>query len=523
MKGAVIYARFSCEKQNEQSIEGQLRICNQYAQANGLTVLDTYIDRAMTGRNDQRVAFQQMLSDCTKPVPWDIVLVYAIDRFGRNSIEIAVNKQKLKKNHKTLISATQRTSENIDGSKNLDGILLENMYIGLAEYYSAELSQKVIRGMYEGRKKGNFCGGTVPYGYRVENKRLLIDENQAEVIRYIYQQYANGKVAREIIDDLTARGILFHGKPLAINTLYRMIRSEKYIGINRHGEEVYTNRYPPIVSESLFYQVQAILAKNTTGSASRHADFMLKGKLYCGYCGHKMNGESGTSHMGNIVYYYKCCGRKKHLTECQKSTVKKDNIENYVVGVTLALLRSPENISIIADEILKVHEIKQHDQSVMNLLNDEYAQTQKSLSNVMKAIEEGIITPTTKTRMEELEAKLKEIEMKIQIEQYSMQNKMTKQDIVEYLTHMVATSPQAMIYSLIRKIVLYDDKIEIYYNYTDNADPDATFSVDNRRELFYSLSSTLSNSCSPKRSVSNRVRSLSHSARDFSFCSSVVG
>ena len=126
MKGAVIYARYSSERQNEQSIEGQLRICNQYAEANGLTILDTYIDRAMTGTNDHRPAFQQMLSDSEKPVPWDIVLVYAIDRFGRNSIEIAVNKQRLKKNHKTLISATQRTSENIDGSKNLDGILLEN-------------------------------------------------------------------------------------------------------------------------------------------------------------------------------------------------------------------------------------------------------------------------------------------------------------------------------------------------------------------------------------------------------------
>lgn len=133
----VIYARYSSERQNEQSIEGQLRICNQYAEANGLTILDTYIDRAMTGTNDHRPAFQQMLSDSEKPVPWDIVLVYAIDRFGRNSIEIAVNKQRLKKNHKTLISATQRTSENIDGSKNLDGILLENVYIGLAEYYSA--------------------------------------------------------------------------------------------------------------------------------------------------------------------------------------------------------------------------------------------------------------------------------------------------------------------------------------------------------------------------------------------------
>ena len=129
MKGAVIYARYSSERQNEQSIEGQLRICNQYAEANGLTILDTYIDRAMTGTNDHRPAFQQMLSDSEKPVPWDIVLVYAIDRFGRNSIEIAVNKQRLKKNHKTLISATQRTSENIDGSKNLDGILLENVYI----------------------------------------------------------------------------------------------------------------------------------------------------------------------------------------------------------------------------------------------------------------------------------------------------------------------------------------------------------------------------------------------------------
>lgn len=104
-----------------------------------------------------------------------------IDRFGRNSIEIAVNKQKLKKNGKTLISATQRTSENIDGTKNLDGILLENVYIGLAEYYSAELSQKVSRGLQENRNKGLFTGGRVPFGYRVIDK-VLIDEDQASVI-----------------------------------------------------------------------------------------------------------------------------------------------------------------------------------------------------------------------------------------------------------------------------------------------------------------------------------------------------
>ena len=129
MKSAVIYARYSSASQTEQSIEGQLDVCQKYAQDNDLQIVDTYIDRAMTGKNDQRVAFQKLLSDSEKPVTWEIVLVYAIDRFGRNSIEIAVNKQRLKKNRKTLISATQRTSENIDGTKNLDGILLENMYI----------------------------------------------------------------------------------------------------------------------------------------------------------------------------------------------------------------------------------------------------------------------------------------------------------------------------------------------------------------------------------------------------------
>ena len=192
MKNAIIYARYSSERQTEQSIEGQLRICNEYAERNGLRIVETYIDRATTGTNDNRPAFQKMLKDSDGNASWEIVLVYAIDRFGRNAIEVAVNKQRLKKNHKTLISATQRTSDNIDGSRNLDGILLENVYIGLAEYYSAELSQKASRSLQENRNKGLFTGGRIPYGYNIVDKKVIVNDEQASVVLEMFNMYANG-------------------------------------------------------------------------------------------------------------------------------------------------------------------------------------------------------------------------------------------------------------------------------------------------------------------------------------------
>ena len=189
MKTAVIYARYSSSSQTEQSIEGQLTVCQKYALDNGLQIVETYIDRAMTGTNDNRAAFQQMLADSEKNARWEIVLVYALDRFGRNATEVAVNKQRLQKNGKTLISATQRTSVNIDGTRNLDGILLENVYIGLAEYYSAELSEKIKRGQKENRRKGLHCGGHIAYGYRSIDRKLCIDEAEAEVVRFIFDEY----------------------------------------------------------------------------------------------------------------------------------------------------------------------------------------------------------------------------------------------------------------------------------------------------------------------------------------------
>ena len=158
MKTCVIYARYSSDRQTEQSIEGQLHVCYDYAKRNNILILDEYIDRAMTGTNDNRRSFQKMLKDSSKRA-WDFVLVYKLDRFSRNKYEMAMHRKTLKDNGIKLLSAM----ENIPDSP--EGIILESLLEGMAEYYSAELSQKVKRGLNETRKKGNFTGGFILFGY----------------------------------------------------------------------------------------------------------------------------------------------------------------------------------------------------------------------------------------------------------------------------------------------------------------------------------------------------------------------
>jgi DNA invertase Pin-like site-specific DNA recombinase len=212
IKTAVIYARYSSDNQSEQSIDGQLRVCNEYAKNNDIIILDTYIDRAMTGTNDNRPDFQRMIKDSSRK-EWDYVLVYKFDRFSRNKLETAIHKNTLKTNGVKLLSATEYIPDSPEA------IILESMLEGYAEYYSAELSQKVKRGLNESRIKGNYTGGHLLYGYRKENQKLVIDEEKAEHVRFIYEQYAQDVYVKDIIDNLTARGVLNKGKRFAINTI----------------------------------------------------------------------------------------------------------------------------------------------------------------------------------------------------------------------------------------------------------------------------------------------------------------
>ena len=464
MKAAVIYARYSSERQTEQSIEGQLRVCNDYAERNDLKIVGTYIDRAMTGKNDNRKDFQRMLRDCSKH-EWEIVLVYKLDRFSRNKYEMAMHRKTLRDNGVRLVSAM----ENIPDSP--EGIILESLLEGMAEYYSAELAQKVRRGQIESLNKGHWLGGQTPYGYKVVDKKLVIDEDQAEVVKYIYRQYAAGVIVKDIIKDLTQKGIFNKGKPFTRSTMYYLLANEKYSGVFRYNGETYLNICPKLLPDPLYNKVHALMLQNQFGTKSVEVNYLLRGKVYCGYCGHQIIAESGTSMTGVVKRYYKCGGRKAN-SGCQKKNIRKEDLENLVIDVTVEMFQQDNNLELIADEIMKIYESKKKEQSVLNLLTSELQETQRSIENLLTAIQQGIITSSTKTRLEELEMKADELKLQISKEQSKLENRISRELIMQYLRTGIKKSAQVLIDWLIDKIVLYDDKIEIFYLYTEKTDPD---------------------------------------------------
>lgn len=382
MKTAVIYARYSCDNQSEQSIEGQLHVCQEYAQRNNILILDTYIDRAMSGTNDNRPDFQRMLKDSGRR-EWDYVLVYKLDRFSRNKYETAIHKKTLRDNGVKVLSAM----ENIPDTP--EGIILESLLEGMNQYYSAELSQKVKRGMRETRLKGNYQGGGLLFGYKLDGRKIVIDDINAQTVKFVYDEFVKGMCVREIVKRLTAKGITRNGKPFPMNTVYNILRNEKYTGVYRHNDEIVDNMYPAITARETFEKVQARLATYRHGKNSVEVTYLLRGKLRCGYCGQTLIGECGTSKKGKRSYYYKCRGRKAKLNDCHKSPVPKEMLEDMVINATVEKLSDPENMQAMIDGILAEQERLLKANTQLHALQKEKKQIEKAIENIMIAIEKG--------------------------------------------------------------------------------------------------------------------------------------
>ena len=464
MKG-VIYARYSSDNQREESIEGQIRECKAFAKKNDIQIIETYIDRALSAKTDNRPDFQRLIKDSVSK-KFDVILVWKLDRFARDKEDSAYYKWALKKNGIKVISATEMITDTPEGA------LLESVLEGIAQYYSAELSVKVVRGLTENALKCKYNGGTLPIGDVVDSEQFYqADPLTAPVVMEAFQHYANGASMQEITDEMNLKGVRTkRGGKISINSVTRMLRNRKYIGEYKYRDIVNPNGIPAIVSQDLFDRVQERMASNKKAPAKHKAEdeYLLTTKLFCGKCQCFMVGESGTSHTGFVHRYYKCVSVKNHKG-CDKKSVQKDFIENLVIEQIKKLIFDDELIEKLTDTVM---ELQGKENTALPLLRKQYTDTQKAIDNMLNAIQQGILTASTKERLESLEEKKSELSTQI-IKEEMTKPTLTREQVLFWfhrfrkLDTTKLEHRRRLIDSFVNAVFVYDDRITFTFNFKD--------------------------------------------------------
>lgn len=466
MKNAVIYARYSPgSKQNYQSIEGQLKECYAFAERSDLRVVREYVNEHLTGTNDKRTQFLQMIED-SKRKGFQYIIVYQLDRFARNRYDSATYKAKLKKNDVRVLSAKENITDDASG------ILIEGVLESMAEYYSAELSQKLKRGIAITAAKCKFFGGGIPLGYKVdEEKRFIINEETAPIVKQMFEMLANGYNYAEIARYMNERGIpISRGGKWNKNSFHSIFANRRYLGkYIFQGNEI-DGGMPRIIDDALFEEVQRVLEKYAQAPSRGKAleEYLLSEKLICGKCGNKMTGISGTSKNMTVHHYYKCNGNPR--ANCDKRSVRKQFIEDEVINAIVGKngVLTDEFIDMVAAETYLLIQAERNDSEIKRI-EGVIADNQAAINNLMQALMRGKIADTLLAQIEKLERENAELNATIESEK-ALQINYTYDDIRKWLEHFrtldytKTKNRKALIDTFIYRVVLYDDKMKVLFN-----------------------------------------------------------
>ena len=461
---AVIYARYSSDNQREESIEGQVRECQSFAERKGYTVIRTYIDRALSGtRADNRPEFQQMISDSTLR-EFQYVIVWKIDRFSRDKFDSVKYKYALKSSGVSVISAT----EPIDGSP--EGQMMESVFEGISVYYIKDLAQKTSRGMTENAIKGKFNGGTLTFGYTIdENHHFQLDPVNAPIVLDVFTRYSEGETIRSILEGINSK-MSNNGRKFTYHFLNWMLNNRRYLGEYKFQDTINNEAIPPIVTQELFDKCQHRLNvnKHKAGSFKNNKEkYLLTGKIFCGICGATISGISGTGKCKSIYRYYKCMNVKKH--KCNKKPVQKELIENIVLNAAMDIFKDKALIRKISKACF---DLQSKESPMLPALKRRLRENQKEIKNLMNAIKAGIVLKTTKSELEKLEAEQEQLETNIAMEKL-VKPVIPQEKIQAWLMNFAAadlsdhSQKQRIIDIFVNSVYVYDDRVVVFVNYKD--------------------------------------------------------
>lgn len=469
MPNAVIYARYSSDKQTEQSIEGQLRTCYAYAAQQGYAVIGEYIDRAKSAKNDDREQFQRMIADSSKK-QFQFIIVYKLDRFSRNRYDSAIYKRKLSNNGVKVVSATEPISDTGESR------IVEALFEAMAEEYLVTLSDNVKRGMRESALNGKSTGGNIPFGYTIKDKRLSVDERLQSAVKWIFEAYAAGQSKTEIVKELQERGLRStRGNPFTINNLTIILNNPMYTGKYTYKGE-FPRECPAIISAELFNKCKerSAAGKKLMGRKPGKVDYLLTGKLFCGHCGDKMTGDCGTSRNGEVHYYYNCHTRKR-LHTCKKKPELKDYLEWYVVEQTAEYVLDPQRLAYIAEKVVEQLS-KESDTAAIKTAEKDIALVDKEITECAGALCKTTSKAALKIINERLiaaEYRKETLETDIARLKNAAAARVTAPEIETWLKTFCKGDPlddtfrRRIIDTFVNSVYLYDDKVIIYYNVKD--------------------------------------------------------
>lgn len=484
-KKAYGYCRYSSDLQNEKSIEQQKAELEEYARKNNIEIVNYYIDEAKTGRSDDRIKFQEMISDACKLKKVQSILVWKTDRFARKAMDNLYYRSKLEKSGVSLISITQPFD-----AETAEGRLMTTLLAGMDEYFSQNLASNVKRALKNNAQNIQFNGGIPPLGFDIVNKKYIKNEREAKIVQEIYDMYISGMSYADIALNLNLKGYQTkRNQPFAKTSVMSILENEKYTGkyiynkgtkkIHRGMREdaiIYENVLPQIISEEIFNK--AMERRRTKKHAENTAKnvYLLSGLIKC-QCGGSFIGFTSTKVKNGKTYrngYYKCSNHSK-LKNCDVLSIKQDLIENKIISLLTNELLDKNNMQKIVDTVNKQYKMLQNEsiQDVLDL-TIRIKEIQTQIDNIVNMVCKGIATDALGLKLKSLEETKTMLEDELNFKDSKFIYDISAEDIVRVLKKDVdklQTSSKSelkkLIHKWIKKIEATNDFIDVYFNSED--------------------------------------------------------
>ncbi len=424
---AAAYARYSTSLQHETSIAAQLKAIDDFCRRNDLTLSGMpYIDEAKTGTNMRREGMENLRRDAHAG-KFKAIVIYDISRGSRNLEDWLSFRREMDKLGIKLYSVTSSIG---DLDKPAD-FLNETVQAAVGQFYVLQSRQKSIEGKAVRAERGLFCGGVAPLGYDIKDGRYIINEREAPVVRMIFDMYAAGRSYGEIMEEIKKTGITGkHGKMIVPNTLYYILKNERYTGtfvwneyemrhmhewVGRKNADDEVTRIegaiPEIVPRPTWEIVRSRMEANRHNAMnnSRRGTnyYLLSGVIRCGECNGPLSGVTSTSK--GIEYKRYTCINKRKSRSCNAKDIRAERLERYIVDFLRERILVPDVIAKMADRIIAY--MRSSDEG--SVVRAELASIAKKTANLFAAVESGLTTPEVVERLNEYAERKRALEARL--------------------------------------------------------------------------------------------------------------